>query len=269
MPLGLASIVLLVFGQTDKYVITYFLGKEVFAVYSIGAMQLPFVDILRNSVMNVVFPLMAEYQKKGDRQGILDLWRRATLKMGVLFFPIFVFLEISAKPFIRILFTEKYIAATGVLMIYLLIFLRSAVETTTVMMVFKENAFQLKVNAVAFMTHVAFAVLMYKQFGWLGVPWATVIMVYAQNTVFLWKSARLLGESLLTVMPWGALALRLLTAVVLGGGLLLVYRIRPVDNFFELAVAGVAYLLAYFGLCLAFRFTGISEIKSLLGRSNA
>jgi hypothetical protein len=105
-----------------------------------------------------------------------------------------------------------YIAAAGALMIYLLIFLRSTAETTTVMMVFKQNAFQLKVNAIAFVTHVVFAVVMYKRFGWLGVPCATVIMIYAQNTAFLWKSARLLGESLLTVMPWETLALRLLTA---------------------------------------------------------
>lgn len=122
-------------------------------------------------------PLMAEYQKKGDLQGILELWRRATLKIAVLFFPIFVFLELSAKPFIRILFPDEYVAATGVLMIHLLIVLRSTVATTTVLMVFKKNAFMFKVNAFASATHVVFTVLMYKQFGWLGVPSATVIMV--------------------------------------------------------------------------------------------
>jgi len=130
VPLGLATIVVLVFGQTDKYVITHFLGREVFAVYAVGTMQLPFVDILRNSVMNVVFPLMAGYQKKGDLQGMLELWRRATLKIAV-------------------------------------------------------------------------------------------------------------------------------------------YRVRPVNTFIELALAGAANLLAYFGLCLAFRFTSISDIKSMFGRANA
>jgi len=269
VPLGLASIVLLAFGQTDKYVITHFLGREFFAVYTVGAMQLPFVDILRNSVMNVVFPLMAEYQKKEQAENILELWRRATVKLSVLFFPIFVFLEVSARPFITILFTKEYEAATGVFMIYLLVFLRSTVDTTSVLMVFKQNPFMLKVNAVAFVSHVALSVTMYKHFGVLGVPVTTVFMVWVQNGVFLWKSARLLKQSVLTVMPWGTLGLRLLLAVVLGLGLYAVYRVRPLESFFELAGAGAAYLAVYFGLCLAFRFASVSDVKSMLGRKNS
>jgi O-antigen/teichoic acid export membrane protein len=187
----------------------------------------------------------------------------------VLFFPVFVFLEVSARPFITILFTDEYAAATGVFMIYLLVFLRSSVDTTSVLMVFKENKFMLKVNAVAFLTHVVLAVTMYKRFGMLGVPWATVVMVYAQNGVFLWKSARLLNRSIWTVMPWGGLALRFVPAAVLGVGLAAVYRVRPVDSFFELALAGAAYLLVYFALCLAFRFARVSDIRSMLGRTSA
>lgn len=268
VPLGFATIVLLVFGQTDKYVITYFMGREVFAVYSVGALQLPFVDILRNSVMNVVFPLMAEHQKEDRLPEILDLWRRATLKIAVVFFPAFVFLEVSAKPFITILFTQEYAAATGVFMIYLLLFLRSTVDTTTVLMVFKENAFMFKVNVAVFLSHVTLAVLMYKRFGWLGVPSATAVALYLQNLVFLWKSARLLGESVLTVMPWKALCLRFLTAGALGAGLFAVYRVRPVDTLLEFAVAGAAYFGVYLGLCMLFGFARISDIKSMLGRAS-
>ena len=269
VPLGLATIVLLVFAQTDKYVITHFLGREVFAVYTVGAMQLPFVDILRNSVMNIVFPLMAEYQKSKNTENILELWRRATVKLAVLFFPIFVFLEVSARPFITILFTKEYGLATGVFMIYLLVFLRSTVDTTSVLMVFKQTPFMLKVNTLALLTHVVLAVTMYKRFGMLGVPVATVLMVYVQNGFFLWRSAQLLNQSLLTVLPWGAIALRFVPAAVLGVGLAAVYRVRPAVSFFELALAAAAYFLVYFALCLAFRFARVSDIKSMLGRTSA
>jgi len=269
VPLGLASIVLLAFGQTDKYVITHFLGREFFAVYTVGAMQIPFVDILRNSVMNVVFPLMAEYQKKEQAESILELWRKATVKLSVLFFPIFVFLEVSARPFITILFTKEYEAATGVFMIYLLVFLRSTVDTTSVLMVFKQNPFMLKVNALAFAAHVALSITMYKHFGVLGVPVTTVFMVWVQNGVFLWRSARLLKQSVFTVMPWGALGLRLLLAAGLGAGLYSVYKVRPLESFFELAVAGCLYVGVYFALCLAFRFARVSDVKSMLRRGKS
>lgn len=266
LPLGLATVVLLVFGQTDKYVITHFLGREIFAVYSVGVTQLPFVDIIRNSVMNVIFPLMAEHQKSGEFGEILSLWRRATLKMSVLFVPIFVFLEVSARPFITVLFTEEYAAATPIFMIYLLVFLRSTVDTTTVLMVFKRNTFMFKVNLFALAAHVTLSILMFKKFGWLGVPAATVFIVYVQNGVFLWKSARLLGCSLWNVLPWGRMSLRLLTAIVVGGGLHYAYRIRPVENFFELCVAAAGYLTVYFAFAFVFRFVSIADIRSMLGR---
>ncbi len=266
VPLGLATVVLLVFGQTDKYVITHFLGREMFAVYSVGVTQLPFVDIIRNSVMNVVFPLMAEHQKNGEFGEILDLWRRATLKMVVLFVPLFVFLEVSARPFITVLFTEKYAAATPIFMIYLFVFLRSTVDTTTVLMVFKRNTFMFKVNLVALGAHVLFSILMFKKFGWLGVPATTVTIVYLQNTIFLWKSAKLLGCSLGNVMPWGRMFLRFLVGGAVGCGLYFAYRIRPAESFVDLCVSGAAFLTVYFVLSFAFRFISFSDIRSMLGR---
>jgi O-antigen/teichoic acid export membrane protein len=266
LPLGLATVVLLVFGQTDKYVITHFLGREVFAVYSVGVTQLPFVDIIRNSVMNVVFPLMAEHQKRLDYSEILSLWQRATLKMTVLFVPIFVFLELSARPFITVLFTEEYAAATPVFMIYLLVFLRSTVDTTTVLMVFKRNTFMFKVNLLALAAHVTLSILMFKRFGWLGVPAATVTIVYIQNGIFLWKSASLLGRSLWNVLPWGAMLSRFLTAGLVGCGLYFVYRLRPVESFIGLCVAGMVYFSVYFALSFALRFISVADIRSMFGR---
>jgi drug/metabolite transporter (DMT)-like permease len=93
-------------------------------------------------------------------------------------------------------------------------------------------------------------------------------MIYLQNGVFLWKSARLLKRSVFTVMPWGALFARFFTAAVLGALLFALYRVRPVHSFVELAVAGVMFMAVYAAVCLAFRFSTISDIKSMAGRSN-
>ncbi|UCG52781.1 MAG: oligosaccharide flippase family protein [Candidatus Latescibacterota bacterium] len=269
IPLGLATIVLLVFAQTDKYVIIHFLGREVFAVYSIGAFQLPFMDIIRTSIMNVVFPLMAEHQKEGRYAEILTLWQRATLKTAVVFFPIFVFLEVSARPFITILFTEDYADAVPIFMIYLLIFLRSALDTTSVLMVYKKTGFMFKVNLVAFVCHVAFSVFMFKTIGWLGVPIATATVYYVQNSVNLLKAGQLLDTSVFRLMPWGKLVIRFVTAATLGGALHFAYRVYPVATFVELALAAVFYFAVYLGVCLALRFIYISEIKAIFGRTDA
>lgn len=266
MPLGLASVVLMLFAKTDKYVIIHYMGREAFAVYSIGALQIPFIDIIRNSIYNVAFPMMARYQKDGNPGEILSLWHRATLKTAVLFFPLFVFLEVSMKPFITVLFTQRYVDATPVAMVYMLIFLRSTVETGSVLMTFKRTAFMFKINAIGFLCHIGFSILMYKTFGRIGVPFATVIIVYLQNAAALVMGARLLNVSLYRVMPWGKLIVRFLVAVVPGALLAWGYRYYPVEGFVGLAVAGLLYAAVYFAVCFRVGFITPREVRSILGR---
>jgi hypothetical protein len=105
LPVGLAGIALLLISQSDKFIINRYMGREAFAIYTVGAFQVPFANIIRTSIGNVTLPLMAQYQKAAAHAEIVDLWRRSLLKTVVLFFPIFVFLEIMARPFIVILFT--------------------------------------------------------------------------------------------------------------------------------------------------------------------
>ncbi len=267
IPLGLAAVVLTLFAQTDKYIITHYMGAGAFAVYSIGAMQLPFVDLIRSSITNVTFPLMAEYQKEERYDEILGLWRRATLRTAVLFFPIFVFLEIAAKPFITILFRETYAAAVPVFMIYLLLFLRSTIETGSVIMVFKKNAFLFKVNVIAFVANVILSVAMYKQFGRLGVPFATVIVAYLMNALNVVKAGQLLDVPVLKLMPWLGLLKRLGVALVPGVLLYLVYQRIVVDDVIELAVTGMAYFGVYLAAAFGLRYITVREIRAMFGKT--
>ena len=269
LPLGLAGTVLLLLTQTDKFVITHYVGREMFAIYAIGAFQVPFVDIIRSSISNVIFPLMARHQKDGNPEEILRLWQTATLKTAVLFYPIFVFLEASAKPFITILFTDQYAGAVPVFMIYLLLFLRQSVETGAVLMVYKKNSYLLKVNIATFVLNVILSIAGFKMFGMLGVPAATVIVIYLQNALNLLLARELLETPFHKLMPWGRLGARLLTAAVPGALLYLGYQHLPVDNVIILGVAGLVYFTVYFALCFGLRFISLSEIKAIFGQSGS
>jgi O-antigen/teichoic acid export membrane protein len=266
LPLGMAAIVLLLLTQTDKFIITKALGREEFAIYSIGAFQIPFVGIIRTSITSITFPLMAKLQSEGKRGDILELWQRSTLKTATLFFPIFVLLEVVARPFITILFRETYAAAVPVFMIYLLLFLRTTVETGGVIMVFKKNAFLLKVNVISFVANIILSVLMYLQFGRLGVPAATVIVVYLRNGLNMMKAGQLLEVPFSRLMPWMSLGKRLGVALAVG---LLVYILEKniaVDNVIELGLTGLAYFVVYFAVSLRLRFISLAEIRAIFGR---
>jgi len=266
LPVGLAGVTLVLVAQTDKFIINRFLGREAFAVYAVGAYQVPFVDMIRGSVINVTFPLMAQYQKSGDYTAILDLWRRSLLKVAVLFFPLFVFLEVAARPFITILFTNEYAGAIPIFMIYLLLFLRSSVETGVIVQVFKKTTYIAKVFSAGFVVNLVLSLILFEVMGRVGVPLATVITMYAVNAFNLWYAARLLGVTLRQLFPTLAVVKRLLVAVLVGVPLYFVQRAIDVNHIFELAVLGLGYFAVYFLISSLSGFISVDDIKAIFGR---
>jgi O-antigen/teichoic acid export membrane protein len=266
VPLGLAGIALLLMSQTDKFIINRFMGREEFAIYRIGAAQLPFVGIIRTSINNVTFPLMSKYQKDGDNIAIMDLWQRALLRTGVMFFPIFVFLLLSARPLIRILYTDAYLAATPIFIIYLFIFLRMTVETGSIIQVFKRTAFIARVLGIGCVVNLALSLWFFQWMGREGVPLATVITMYLVNIVNLIYCCRLLGVTLAQLFPTAAVLKRLAVAVVPGVGLWFVYQDVEVGNIFVLGAFGVAYFAVYLAFCARFGFITREDIRVLFAR---
>lgn len=268
LPLGLSSIVLLLFTQTDKYIITHYMGSAAFAIYSVGAFQVPFVNIIRGSVTNITFPLMSDLQKQGKYAEIVDLYQRATLKTAVLFYPIFVFLAVSAKQFITILFTHQYAEAAPVFALYLLLFVRSSVETGSILMIFKKNIFLFEVFFAGFIVNVLLSIILFNKIGRLGVPIATVIVTYAVNIVNMILAARLLGVSFFKILPWGKMGTRLLAAAVPGVIPWLFYSNLYIDSFKSLCGIGILYFAAYALVVFMLGFVRWDDVRSLLGRTN-
>jgi O-antigen/teichoic acid export membrane protein len=269
VPVGLTGIAVLLVSQTDKFIITRFMGREAFAIYSVGAFQVPLANIIQTSISNVTFPMLAKYQKLGDHAAMIDLWQRSTLKTAVLFFPMFIFLEIAARPFITILFTEKYADATPVFMIYLLLFLRTSVETGAIIQSFNRATFLLIAFAVGLGVNIALGIALYKAMGRLGVPLATFIVTTAVNAANLVYSARLVGTSIGGLLPTGGLVKRFLVAAAPGVVLWLGYRVIPVENVFVLLASCAVYTLLYAGLCAWTRLVTVDDLRSLIGRNAA
>ncbi|MDH4037833.1 MAG: oligosaccharide flippase family protein [Candidatus Krumholzibacteria bacterium] len=266
LPVGLAAITITLLIQTDKFIITRFLGREAFAVYMVGAFQVPLLNIIQASISNVTFPTMVNYEKVGDHAGVLGLWQRSLLKTLVLILPVFVFLEITARPFVTILFTNEYAAATPVFMIYLLLFLRSGFEST-VLQVYKRTRFILVTSAIGLAVNLALGILLFQSIGRLGPPLAAVATMSLLTLVHHWYSARLMQTSIFHVLPLAAIAARFAAALAPGVVLWFAYRYVAVTQFHELLLACAGYTVLYAGVCAATRIVTIDDVRSLLGRS--
>lgn len=117
LPFGLAGLLWTL--QTDIH--NYFVGNQFnaaeFAIYAIGCFELPLIAMLAESVTSVLIPRMSELQSRDDKPEIIRLTARIMEKLAFFYFPIYVFLIITAQTFITTLFTHNYLASVPIFMI--------------------------------------------------------------------------------------------------------------------------------------------------------
>ncbi len=117
LPLGLSMIVGIIAVQLDKFLISSYFTPEQFAVFAIGAAELPLIGIITNSVNAVLLPALSA--KQGTKE-ISGLYRGAVRKNALLLFPMFVFCLLYARHIIVFLYTDKYLDAVPFFRIYLM-----------------------------------------------------------------------------------------------------------------------------------------------------
>ncbi|MDD2331082.1 MAG: oligosaccharide flippase family protein, partial [Candidatus Cloacimonetes bacterium] len=124
LPLGLSSIIGILSIQLDKFVISGFFTPAQFAVFSVGAMELPFIGILTNSVNSVILPAISS---QNDPAAGIDIYRASIRKNALIIFPLCLFSIIYAEQIITFLYGQSYLEASLYFRIYLLsLFLRIA-----------------------------------------------------------------------------------------------------------------------------------------------
>jgi O-antigen/teichoic acid export membrane protein len=266
LPLGMMGVATLLLSQTDRFIINRMLGREAFAIYSVGAHQLPFVTIIASSVASITFPLMARLQKEKRLDDFIDLWKRAWLKTAVLFCPICVFLMVTADQFVTILFTDQYSDAVPVFRIYLLLFLNATTDYGGVLAAFKKQKYLLQITAMAVVGNIFLSLLLFSYWGRLGVPLSTTIVFFAVGIMSVRKGSRLLGKSFWQIVPWRGLLARLVAACVPGAVLYMLFARSGRYHIIEYAIVGFLYFAAYFLICWVFRLLTPKDIKSLLGK---
>jgi O-antigen/teichoic acid export membrane protein len=105
--------------QTDihNYFVSHRFSPAEFAVYRLGCFELPLIAMLAESVTSVLIPRMSELQSRNDTREIIRLTARAMQKLAFFYFPIYIFLLITAQTFITTLFTHNYSASVPIFLI--------------------------------------------------------------------------------------------------------------------------------------------------------
>jgi O-antigen/teichoic acid export membrane protein len=211
LPIGIAAIVGVISAQVDKLVISSYFSPELFAVFAVGATELPFIGIITNSVNAVILPEMSKL--KGDKT-ITDLYKSAVRKNALLLFPIFAFCMIMAPQIIQILYSAKYLDAVVFFRIYLFTVPLRVATYGLLFQVYNKTRYIFLLSFASLILNTALNMLMIKTIGIRGPAFAAVIVTYITVLLYLFLIKHKLKIKLLNLFPVPAILKTALAAVL-------------------------------------------------------
>lgn len=245
IPLGLSLLVGVLSVQLDKLMISGFFKPEEFAVFSLGAMELPLIGILINSVNSILLPNLCAK----DPDNFSALYRASVRKNAIIVFPLATVFFIFATEFIVFVYGGIYASAALYFRIYLLILpLRvatygivfQALGRTKLVMI--DSIIMLFMNA--FLNYILIRI-----YGMSGAAYATVVVSWLIVAVYLWQMRVYLKLKLLSLFPISSLITNLVAAII---PILLVVPVSRLmrNSFWRMILGGSLYAFGYLVIAL-------------------
>ncbi len=244
LPIGLAAIVSLVAIQIDKIVISSYYSPEIFAVFSVGAMEVPLIGTILNAVNSVLMPELSKLNIIHDRDRIEDIFRSSVRNNSMMIFPMFVFFFIFAKDFLIILYSERYVHAAVFFRIYLMIMpLRIAIYNTLIQIGAKTK-FIFYSSVIAFVLNLVLNLVLVHFVGQVGPAWSTVIVIYLNIFLYICVFKYSLHFRLRRLFPIPDILKTAMTAIITGVSVLPVLLLHW-NSWFRFMLAGVLYFALF------------------------
>lgn len=272
LPFALAVTIEVAQGTLHLYVVGHYFNPAEFAIYAVGCLQIPLVDLMMTSTGNVMMVRMQELRVSGNLADVVTLWRDTAVKMALVFAPFVAALLVVANPLITVLYTRKYAASVPVFMVSTCTILMAAVLTDSVLRVYAQTRYLVALNLVRLGVVAGTIISFMAWFGIVGAVVATVLATFVFKSLALVRIKYLLGTSMSRILPWGALGRTLLIAG--GAGLpALVVKLFALESglapIIALMVAGLCYTTTYATLFWFFaplgRVEKIALVRWLLG----
>lgn len=202
-PLIVGHIGALVSKQVDKYIVANNFPSEVYAIYTIGARELPIVSLITSSFASVVFPEISKLYANGKGLDIAHLIRDVVRSTSVFIIPTFSFLLFFAEEFVVILFSEKYIESTPIFRIYLLFLPMRVLVYSSVLSALGKQKIYMFISLFDLVFNLSLGIVLVKIVGLVGPAIAVVSSTFVEVLFMLFYISKVLGGiGLSNILPF-------------------------------------------------------------------
>jgi O-antigen/teichoic acid export membrane protein len=269
LPFALAVVASIAQENFHQYAVSGLFDAATFAVYSVGCLQIPLVDLVGTTVCNVMMVGMTNAIHDGRETQVIDLWHHTVRKLALAFFPLVGMLLVTARDFIVMLFTDNYLASVPIFMVGLTAIVFGAVPIDGLLRVYARTSVLLGINVLRLMLIVLLINWAVSSFGLVGAMFVTVLATVLGKAIGLLTAGPLLHVKIPSLLPWRTLTLIATLSVASCLPALAVSYGLQMTPFLRALVAATVYTSAFMGMAIGFGLFSKQELAALsqlLGR---
>jgi O-antigen/teichoic acid export membrane protein len=254
LPFEMAAVVYILQSNFHQYAVSYRFDAATFAIYSIGCLQIPLVDLFFTATSSVMMVRMGEKIRDGRVESVLAIWHDATRKLALIFFPLVALLLLTANTLIVTLFTESYAASVPIFMVSSVAIVLATLMTDAFLRVFAETRFLLVLYMIRLGVILVLIYPFMSAFSLVGALLVNIVADFIAKAIALVKMKKLLKVTFMQLLPWGDLSrIFIMSAVATLPALGILWKLE-ISGLPLLLTLGSAYTITYvamlFGLGL-------------------
>ena len=252
VPLALTQLAGRLGFQADRLVVSHHFTPSEYAVYGVGAVEVPIAVVVQQAVNSVLVPTLSRLYADGDLPGLVRQWQAAIRKTSLVMLPLFAFLMVMAGSLMRVLYGPTFGGSVPIFRAYLFLLPLRVATYGLITQAIGRTGINLVASILLLATNVVLAVVLVFPLGLLGPAIATPVATFIMAAYYLARLRKVVALSVGQLLPWRLLGINLAVSVVSAVPLLALFTV-DVSSFVRLAIACVLFPLVY---AVALRLTG-------------
>jgi O-antigen/teichoic acid export membrane protein len=230
--------------RMDQFAVSHLFGPAMFAVYAVGAFELPFYSLVKSSTTSVLLPEISAAVRDRDWNAALSAWRDMQRKNAALLLPVSAALFVFAEDFIVVLFGARYREAGTIFAIFSLMGPVRAITFGLVLRAMGRTDVDFWGSMLFLVVVSAFVFPLASAFGLQAAALTVVLATVVLATVLLFVTARMSGGVLKVRALYPPRILVLYgILILLFEGLRLALRWLGLEPVFDLGISGTVVAL--------------------------
>ena len=270
LPLLYASLWGILISSADQFFISRYFGNVVFAEFSNGSLELPFVGMITGASATVLSPIFSRmsHEKADFRKEVFPLWKSVFEKTAKLIYPLVIYCLVFADVLMIALYGQQYEVSAIYFRIRLILNFFTLIIFAPLLINAGKVRFYSNVHMFIAITVIIFEYMSVKT---INSPYAiSVISLLCQLSkifILLIGVTKILQINFLQLFPMKLMAQILLPSIViLFAERYLFINLLHWEVWITLFVSFIFYVILYLVVCIVMKINYIEIIKPLFNK---